>query len=156
MGAFVELKSFARLKNATAVEINLAAIPMALCLATFGGAAAGAAASVLLHAFEAPGDIRVNTFDSGGFAIAYDDIPAEGGEVGTAVLVHGFATAADENWRRLGWYASFSRKGYRVLALDLRGHGRSAKPHDPAAYRFEALADDVVAMMDHAGVGRVE
>ena len=72
------------------------------------------------------------------------------------MLVHGFATAADENWRRLGWYASFSRKGYRVLALDLRGHGRSAKPHDPSAYRFEALADDVMAMMDHAGVGRVE
>ena len=137
MGAFVDLKRFARLKNATAVAINLAAIPMAFVSRPLAVLLL-VLPPILLHAFQTPGEIRVNTFDSGGFAIAYDDIPAEGGEVGTAVLVHGFATAADENWRRLGWYASFSRKGYRVLGLDLRGHGRSAKPHDPAAYRFEA------------------
>ena len=37
-------------------------------------------------------------------------------------------------WKRLGWYGAFERKGYRVIALDLRGHGESDKPHDADAY----------------------
>ena len=71
------------------------------------------------------------------------------------VLVHGFATSRAENWRRLGWYGAFERKGWRVAALDLRGHGESDKPHDPGAYAREALAADVLGLMDHLGLGQV-
>ena len=42
---------------------------------------------------------------------------------------------------------------YRVIALDQRGHGRSSKPHDPAAYGRE-MALDVVRLLDHLGVSR--
>jgi len=50
-------------------------------------------------------------FQSGGFTLAYDDIRPSGGESGTVVLIHGFATNRAENWRRLGWYGAFERKG---------------------------------------------
>jgi len=96
------------------------------------------------------------TFTSGGLQLAYDDIQPPGEAAGTVLLVHGFATSRAENWRRLGWYGAFERKGYRIVALDLRGHGESEKPHDPAAYGSEALVGDIVGLMDHLGLGRVD
>src|SRR5580704_8448815 len=95
------------------------------------------------------------TFTSGGLSIAFDDIQRADAD-GTVFLVHGFATNRDENWKRLGWYAAFERKNYRVVALDLRGHGESAKPHDPAAYSREATLADIVGLMDHLGLGQVD
>src|SRR3984957_20474364 len=94
------------------------------------------------------------TFTSGGLQLAYDDIQPAGGAAGTVVLVHGFATSRAENWRRLGWYGAFERKNYRVVALDLRGHGESEKPHDPVAYGGDVLVGDIVGLMDHLEVGR--
>jgi pimeloyl-ACP methyl ester carboxylesterase len=96
------------------------------------------------------------TFTSGGLKLAYDDIQPDGEAAGTVMLVHGFATSRAENWRRLGWYGAFERKGYRVVALDLRGHGESEKPHDPAAYGQGALVGDIVGLMDHLELRRVE
>src|SRR6202451_1480134 len=96
------------------------------------------------------------TFTSGGLSIAYDDIHPADGSAGTVALVHGFATSRAENWRRLGWYGAFERKGFRVVALDLRGHGESEKPHDPAAYGGDALGGDIVGLMDHLELGRVD
>ena len=96
------------------------------------------------------------TFTSGGLVLAYDDIQPAGEAAGTVLLVHGFATSRAENWRRLGWYGAFERKNYRLVAFDLRGHGESEKPHDPAAYGREALVADIVGLMDHLGLGRVD
>jgi pimeloyl-ACP methyl ester carboxylesterase len=96
------------------------------------------------------------TFQSDGLTLAFDDIRPAGREVGTVVLVHGFATNRVENWRRLGWCAAFERKGYRTVALDLRGHGESDKPHDPAAYSRDAMAGDIVALLDHLDLARVD
>ena len=39
---------------------------------------------------------------------------------------------------------------YRTLALDNRGAGRSDKPH--GAYSLDQMADDAIAVLDHAGV----
>lgn len=41
-------------------------------------------------------------------------------------------------------------RGYRTLALDNRGAGRSDKPF--GVYTIEQMADDAVAVLDHAGV----
>lgn len=100
----------------------------------------------------------MNTFSSGGLNLAFDDIAGAGAGAGasTVVLVHGFATSAEENWRRLSWYGAFERRGARVVALDLRGHGRSHKPHGSDAYGVGAMAADVVALMDHLGIGRAD
>jgi pimeloyl-ACP methyl ester carboxylesterase len=95
-------------------------------------------------------------FQSGGFTLAHDDIRPSGGESGTVVLIHGFATNRAENWRRLGWYGAFERKGWRCVALDLRGHGESDKPHEAAAYARDDMAGDVVALIDHLDMGRVD
>jgi len=92
-------------------------------------------------------------FTSNGLSLGYDDIPAPSG-ARTVVLVHGFASNRSENWRRLGWYGAFERKNIRVLALGCRGHGDSAKPHDPALYSRAAMTGDILALMDHAGVER--
>ena len=93
------------------------------------------------------------TFDSGGLTLAYDDIGAPG-EGRPMILVHGFTSNRKENWQRLGWYGAFERRRIRALALDCRGHGESAKPHDPAAYGRENMAGDILALMDHCGIER--
>ena len=100
--------------------------------------------------------INMASFHNGGLTLAYDDITPAGPLIGTVMLVHGFATNRAENWRRLGWFGSLERKGYRAVALDLRGHGESDKPHDPAAYGRDLMAGDIVALIDHLQLGRVD
>jgi pimeloyl-ACP methyl ester carboxylesterase len=41
--------------------------------------------------------------------------------------------------------------GYRVILPDLRGHGDSGRPHDPACYPPDVLADDLLVLVpgDH-------
>lgn len=92
-------------------------------------------------------------FTSDGLALAYDEFgPADAKKA--IVLVHGFSSNKYENWKRMGWYDAIAGKGMRGLALDCRGHGESAKPHDPAQYDRAKMAGDVFALMDHAGVER--
>jgi pimeloyl-ACP methyl ester carboxylesterase len=91
------------------------------------------------------------TFDSNGFSIAFDDIGPRDARR-PIVLLHGFASNRNENWRRLGWYGAFERKGIRSIAMDWRGHGESAKPHDPAAYELDTMVGDVFALMDHLNI----
>jgi pimeloyl-ACP methyl ester carboxylesterase len=94
------------------------------------------------------------TFRSGGFALEFTDI--RGGAAGTMVLTHGFASSVEEMWRRLGWLAAFERKGWRVVAFDQRGHGRSDKPHVAAAYARADMAGDILALMDHLNLPRAD
>ena len=93
------------------------------------------------------------TFESGGLLLAYDDIggPGQGRPI---ILVHGFTSNRKENWQRLGWYGAFERRRIRMIALDCRGHGESAKPHDPAAYGRQKMAGDILALMDQLGIER--
>jgi pimeloyl-ACP methyl ester carboxylesterase len=66
------------------------------------------------------------------------------------VLLHGGYTSS-ELWRIDG-YIDGLRDDHQVVLIDLRGHGRSEKPHDPNAYRFSRLATDVVAVLDEVGL----
>ncbi len=92
------------------------------------------------------------TVDSGGVPISY---VVEGGGA-PVVLVHGFASSVQGNWRGPGIIDALVAAGRRVVALDCRGHGASGKPHDPEAYSGTAMADDVIAVMDHEGIDRAD
>jgi pimeloyl-ACP methyl ester carboxylesterase len=50
------------------------------------------------------------------------------------LLVHGFASSFERNWREPGWVDLLQEDGHQVIGLDLLGHGEAEKPHDPAAY----------------------
>ena len=50
------------------------------------------------------------------------------------LLVHGFTSSFDRNWRETGWVDLLKDAGREVIAVDLLGHGTAPKPHDPAAY----------------------
>lgn len=71
------------------------------------------------------------------------------------VLVHGFASSARVNWLDTGWIDWLVQAGYRVLALDNRGHGDSVKLHHVEDYRLEKMSGDVEALIDHLDLGRV-
>ena len=91
-----------------------------------------------------------------GVSIAYDDLAPPGRPERTILLLHGFASNRSEGWKRTGWYQALGRRGFRVIAMDQRGHGESMKSHDPADYGREAMAADAIALLDHLGVGRPE
>ena len=65
------------------------------------------------------------------------------GEGEPIVLVHGFASTKEFNWIMPGWVATLTGAGRRVIALDNRGYGASAKLYDPPAYRSTIMAEDV-------------
>ena len=86
---------------------------------------------------------------------SFDDAPLawrEMGEGRPVVLIHGFMSDATTNWIRFGHAAAIAAKGFRVIMPDLRGHGDSAKPHDPAAYPRDALTRDGHAIVAHLGL----
>jgi len=74
----------------------------------------------------------------------------EGSENAASVVLHHPLATNLTSWDALS--AELTSKGYRVIRLDARGHGRSDAP--PGPYTFEMLAGDVVAIMDHAGLGK--
>ncbi|MEU1227796.1 alpha/beta fold hydrolase [Streptomyces sp. NPDC005828] len=62
----------------------------------------------------------------------------------TALLVHGIM-ADHRTWRQVG--PALAERGYRVIAVDLRGHGASDRAAGPEAYRPQDHADDLVASL---------
>jgi pimeloyl-ACP methyl ester carboxylesterase len=93
---------------------------------------------------------RVTSFD--GTGIAYE----VSGTGPVVVLLHGWASDAKANWRETGVAGALEAAGFTGVLPDARGHGRSDKPHDPAAYRPPANARDVVAVLDDLGVASAD
>jgi len=93
-------------------------------------------------------------FDSDGLQIHY----YEQGEGTPLVVLHGGAGdaafwAQDVGPDFIGYdfQGALVAAGYRVLAIDLRGYGKSDKPHDPSAYGF-AMSRDVARLLDHLNI----
>jgi pimeloyl-ACP methyl ester carboxylesterase len=82
-----------------------------------------------------------------GLELAYREV----GDGRPLLLLHGF-TATGSQWTDHGPGAAVAEHGYRVILPDLRGHGDSARPHDPARYPPDVLADDGLALVDRLGL----
>ena len=95
-------------------------------------------------------------FQSGSVRLAFIDSPPESGELGAVVLVHGFASNHAVNWINTQWVKVLNRAGYRVIALDNRGHGQSEKLYDPDAYHAQIMAQDVVHLLDYLGLPKAD
>jgi pimeloyl-ACP methyl ester carboxylesterase len=92
------------------------------------------------------------SFHHGAVEIAYLDE----GEGDPILLVHGFASSKNVNWVYPTWVSDLRKDGRRVIALDNRGHGESAKLYDPAQYSIPAMASDSIALMDHLDIARAD
>lgn len=95
-------------------------------------------------------------FCSGGVRIAYIDKMPEAGAGDPVVLLHGFASTHRVNWIDTSWVSTLNRAGYRVIALDHRGHGQSDKLYEPEAYDPEVMAKDVIALLDHLYLAKAD
>jgi pimeloyl-ACP methyl ester carboxylesterase len=89
----------------------------------------------------------VRSFESSdGLEIAYQ----EWGGSSTAppvILHHGFVADANTNWAATGVVDALLTAGRHVIAPDARGHGSSQKPHDPAYYGEQRMAEDLVGLL---------
>jgi pimeloyl-ACP methyl ester carboxylesterase len=88
--------------------------------------------------------------------IAYVDERPGQGHGDPILLIHGFASNAKTNWIDPGWVSLLKREGFRVIALDNRGHGASDKPRDVASYDLRLMVEDARALLDHLAIPRAD
>lgn len=84
-----------------------------------------------------------NTVNLGDIALHYTDWGGEGRDL---VLVHGLASTS-HIWDLV---APFLTENFRVIALDQRGHGESAKPS--SGYDFQTVATDLHCFINEIGL----
>jgi pimeloyl-ACP methyl ester carboxylesterase len=83
-----------------------------------------------------------------GVSVAFED---SGGEDPVILLTHGF-TVTLRMWDPT--VDALVRAGWRVVTWDVRGHGATVTPEDPACYSLDAVVGDLAALLDHLGVER--
>lgn len=91
-------------------------------------------------------------FNSDGVTIAYKDE----GSGDPVLLIHGFASNSTVNWRNTNWMRTLNNAGFRVIALDNRGHGQSEKLYDPEKYTARIMAEDARRLLDHLNIDRAD
>jgi 2-succinyl-6-hydroxy-2,4-cyclohexadiene-1-carboxylate synthase len=72
------------------------------------------------------------------------------GDGAPLVLLHGFSGGA-ASWRE---HAAYFAQRFRVITVDLPGHGQTDSPADPARYRMEACVADLDALFGVWGIER--
>jgi pimeloyl-ACP methyl ester carboxylesterase len=80
----------------------------------------------------------------------YYEIRGEGEPI---VLVHGFVVNG-ESWKRGALYNDLLKSGYKVITFDMRGNGKSDKPHDPARYENDAEAKDIMGLLSKLKISK--
>jgi pimeloyl-ACP methyl ester carboxylesterase len=93
--------------------------------------------------------VVLTQFSNGGLVFDVDDLGDAGAPA--VVLLHGFPQDRTA-WREVA--PPLVAGGLRVLAPDLRGYSPSASPRERRAYTLDALATDVLALADRAGLAR--
>lgn len=93
-------------------------------------------------------------FSHDGLKLAYADVSHPGAHNTPVLLIHGFASSIAVNWQQPGWFKTLGDAGYRVIAIENRGHGHSDKPRDIDAYDTLRMAADARALLDHLQIER--
>ena len=83
-----------------------------------------------------------------GVRIHYEEV----GQGPPLLLNHGVFQSGD-HWRRYGYVEALEDE-FRLLLVDARGHGQSDKPHSVESYVIAVMVQDIIAVLDHAGVER--
>lgn len=97
----------------------------------------------------------IKTFDSDGINLAYIDVaplPGSPPRDLPILLIHGFASNISMNWLSPGWVDTLRKAGYRVIAIDNRGHGQSEKLYDLEKYGSPLMAEDMRRLLDHLNI----
>ena len=68
------------------------------------------------------------------------------------MLIHGWLN--DRSWWSETGYVDELARDHRLINVDMRGHGRSDKPHEASAYRAACFVGDVLAVADAEGLDR--
>lgn len=88
----------------------------------------------------------------GGLALYARDYAGSGGQARCPVLcIHGLTRNSADFEDVAPWIAS---QGRRVLAVDVRGRGRSDRDTDPKRYNPKVYAADMLALLDSLGIAR--
>lgn len=74
---------------------------------------------------------------------------------GPALVLHHGTMGSGPDWEDIGYVEALQDR-HRLILIDARGHGRSDKPHDGAAYDLRLRAADVVAVLDDLRVQRAD
>ncbi len=90
--------------------------------------------------------VTARTVATNGVDLHVLDAGPEDGPV--VVLAHGFPELA-YSWRHQ--IPALAAAGYRVLAPDQRGYGRSSRPEEVTDYDIVHLTDDLCGLLDDAG-----
>jgi pimeloyl-ACP methyl ester carboxylesterase len=69
----------------------------------------------------------------------------------TIIFLHGFP----EFWYSWRKQIAYFSKDFHVIAPDLRGYNKSFKPQKIKDYKVDAIANDVIEIMDHLGKEKV-
>jgi len=85
--------------------------------------------------------------DSGGLRLYYGVAGS-----GPPVLWHTGGCGDSTMWETAGYVAALP--GYRHILFDHRGHGRSEAPTAVAGHQMSCYVDDVIAVLDDAGIER--
>jgi len=88
-----------------------------------------------------------------GVELAYSDSLGKGFPL---FMLHGFTAASFIDWVETGVHDAFAAAGRRLIMLDLRGHGESAKPHSANAYGNRTMARDICALSGHLGIAEYD
>ena len=72
------------------------------------------------------------------------------------LLLHGLFSSAEVNWIKFGTAQRLAAAGFEAIMPDLRAHGASEAPHDPAAYPGDVLVSDTLALVDALGLAEFD